>query len=134
MERVEASVNNDRVNLSQRALRLRGGGADAKRKEARKRKFGHLPTQESHDNEPTRTATGEHNAEPPVKKQKRKSESDPERPLPAPAEARDVEDEQNGAQAPETKTSEKPQRFIIFIGMHSCVARDNTCPKSLAAF
>ena len=100
---------------------LRGGGADAKRKAARKRKFGHLPSQDSHGDEATGTAIGEHNAEPPVRKQKKKtskSESGGPKPLPASAEARDVVDEQSSAQSAEIENPEKSQRFIVFIGMH----------------
>lgn len=117
MEGVGASFNNDCVNHLQPALCLRGGGADAKRKEARKRKFGHLPIQESHDDETTEVALGEQDAEPPVKKQKRKSKNDPgwPKPLPAPAGAAE---EQSSAQVPETTASQKPQRFIVFIGMY----------------
>ena len=116
MEGVAASFNNDCANL-QPVLRLRGGGADAKRKEARKRKFAHLPIQESNDDEAAETAIREQDAESTVKKQKRKSKDDPEWPKPA-AGAQELVEEQSSAQVPETKASEKSQRFIVFIGMY----------------
>ena len=106
----------------QLVLRLRGGGADAKRKEARKRKFEHLLTHGPHDDDATGTMIEGENAESPVKKQKKKKKlkSLSERPeAPPPAEAQEVLDEQSNVQAPKTKSSEKSQRFIVFIGMHS---------------
>ena len=115
MEGVDANSN-----VLQPVLRLRGGGADAKRKEARKRKFEHLPTQGPHDDGATGTVIEGENAEPPVKKQKKKLKSLSERPEPPSlAEAQEALDEQSSVQAPETRSSEKSQRFIVFIGMHS---------------
>ncbi|KAI4135865.1 MAG: hypothetical protein LQ347_000318 [Umbilicaria vellea] len=117
--RFDCFFGHDCIDLPQPAMCLRGGGADAKRKEARKRKFGHLPNQHSHGDETTGTAIGEHDTEPPVKRQERKrlkSESEGPKPLPASAEARDLVDEQSSAQSAERETFEKKQRFIIFIG------------------
>lgn len=129
--RLEGFFNNDCINLPQPALRLRGGGADAKRKEARKRKFGHHSTQGSHGDEATGTAIGEDDPEPLVKKQKKKtskSESEGPEPLSPSAEARDGVDEQSSAQSAGRENPEKTQRFIVFIGMHLRGATDMVSP------
>lgn len=132
--RFDCFFGHDCIDLPQPAMCLRGGGADAKRKEARKRKFGHLPNQHSHGDETTGTAIGEHDTEPPVKRQERKrlkSESEGPKPLPASAEARDLVDEQSSAQSAERETFEKKQRFIIFIGMYAVKgATDMVLPQN----
>lgn len=117
-------------------LRLRGGGADAKRKEARKRKFGQSQLQEPSIKSPEQQSGGE-SAEiadkstleqPPEKKKKKhntqlavKTDDDGR------AESEVVEadagkgaENTDGGEAADAETAAgKPQRFIVFIGTHS---------------
>jgi preprotein translocase subunit SecD len=111
-------------------LRLRGGGADAKRKEARKRKFAQTEPRVSSTTNPEQQSesAGAEKTDPNVskqqtKKRKRTHAKDPSttnnvdsKAAPTNPEADDTEAPVDGA-VPDAATAEaKPQRFIVFIG------------------
>lgn len=118
-------------------LRLRGGGADAKRKEVRKRKFGQTQPQVSSTQsagrqsgtEVVETEDSKKSEQQPKKKQKKHKKAlaaqndddvkpDPE--TPATEEGEDLENAEVAEAADaETAAASKPQRFIVFIGTQS---------------
>ena len=91
--------------VSQTVLRLRGGGADNKRKQARKRKFANLQGDNSAD------LTGE--GEPAVKKLRKQAPSSPaDKKAKIPSET----DLGNHVGVKDRDPGHSSQRFIVFIG------------------
>lgn len=103
-------------SLLQPILRLRGGGADKRRKEARKRKFAPQGEERANSSE---------SVEPPVKKQRKQpSPSSGDEHTASGAELELEAVNENDADS-STVTQNKPQRFIVFIGksilLQSCL-------------
>lgn len=101
----------------QPVLGLRGGGADQKRKEARKRKFAHLQSDEGTTSVAIQSRSEPNvHAEPVVKKRQTQASSSPgDVQLPPTLEA--GKDGVNRINAETGSPQQKLQRFIVFIGM-----------------
>ena len=110
------------VNLySQPILRLRGGGADEKRKAARKRKFANPQSEKSRTKKNERQSLQEFDvqAEPIAKKQRTQASSPPRDAEPQANSTIDAEDtgDAKDINRESDRVQRRSQRFIVFIGM-----------------
>lgn len=112
------------VNIyAQSTLCLRGGGADEKRKAARKRKFANLQSEESKTKTIERQSLQKSDApaEPTAKKQRTQASSPPRDAEPQATSKVDSEDtgEAKDIGGESDSVQQKSRRFIVFIGtMH----------------